>query len=89
MKKRWITIFLGGGLGLFMAGLAVLYLFPGFVLSLAVGADRAAAGLEERTVQVAEHRIQYLFGGSGETLVLLHGFAATQQEYSTMYSLKH
>ncbi len=82
MKKRWITIFLGGLPGLFMAGLAVLYLFPGFVLSLAVRADRTAAGLEERTVQAAEHRIQYLSGGSGETLVLLHGFAANKDNWT-------
>ena len=86
MKKRWITIFLGGLPGLFMAGLAVLYLFPGFVLSLAVRADRTAAGLEERTVQAAEHRIQYLSGGSGETLLLLHGFAANKDNWTRVAS---
>lgn len=81
-QKRWITLFLGGLLGLFLGGLAVLYLFPGFVLSLAVGADRTAAGLEERMVQVAEHRIQYLSGGSGDTLLLLHGFAANKDNWT-------
>ena len=85
-KKHWITIFLGGLLGLLMVGLAVLYLFPGFVLSLAVEADRTAACLEERTVQVAEHRIQYLSGGSGEPLLLLHGFAANKDNWTRISS---
>ena len=82
MKKRGVTIFWGGLLGLFVLGLAVYYLFPGLVLSLAVRVARTAASLEERTIQVAEHRIQYLSGGSGETLLLLHGFGGDKDAWT-------
>ncbi len=82
MKKRWFTSFLGGIFGLLVLGLAVSYLFPGLVLTLALRAARTAASLEEQTIRVAEHRIQYLSGGTGETLLLLHGFAANKDNWT-------
>lgn len=82
MKKRWVTPFLVGLVGLFVLGLATYHLFPGLVLSLALRMARTAAGLEERTIRAAGHRIQYLSGGTGETLLLLHGFAANKDNWT-------
>ena len=35
--------------------------------------NRKRAGLEEHTMTLGRHRIHYLAGGQGETVVLLHG----------------
>jgi pimeloyl-ACP methyl ester carboxylesterase len=41
---------------------------------LAIDAQRRSAGLVRKEVQVDDHKIVYLEGGKGETVVLLHGF---------------
>jgi pimeloyl-ACP methyl ester carboxylesterase len=38
-----------------------------------VGLNRGLSGLSEKTVRVGVHEVHYLEGGSGETVVLLHG----------------
>jgi pimeloyl-ACP methyl ester carboxylesterase len=43
---------------------------------LAMDAQRRAADLVKKEVQVDDHRIVYLEGGKGETVILLHGFGA-------------
>jgi abhydrolase domain-containing protein 6 len=59
----------------FSVMLALCYfLFPESVFKLAVNAQRRSADLVKKEVQVDDHRIVYLEGGKGETVVLLHGF---------------
>jgi len=43
--------------------------------------NRATAGLSARTVNSAGHTVHYLDGGSGETLVLLHGIFAEKDHW--------
>ncbi|MBN2419968.1 MAG: alpha/beta hydrolase [Deltaproteobacteria bacterium] len=50
------------------------FLFPESVFNLAINAQRRSAGLGKKEVQIDDHRIVYLEGGEGETIVLLHGF---------------
>ncbi|MDD5713016.1 MAG: alpha/beta hydrolase [Smithellaceae bacterium] len=55
--------------------IALLYfLFPETTFKLAIDGQRRAAGLVKKEVQVDDHKIVYLEGGAGETIVLLHGF---------------
>jgi pimeloyl-ACP methyl ester carboxylesterase len=61
--------------------LAVWFLFPGLALTVFERLELAAAGLEEKSVEVAGHRVAYLEGGSGEPLVLLHGFGAEKNNW--------
>ena len=71
MKKK-IAIGMGLGLILIAAALAsIYYLFPGAVTKMAVAAGRQAAGFTEKTVQVDDHRIVYVEGGKGETILLI------------------
>ncbi|MGO9138538.1 MAG: alpha/beta fold hydrolase [Syntrophales bacterium] len=45
---------------------------------LAMDAQRRAADLVKKEVQVDDHKIVYLEGGKGETVVLLHGFGSNK-----------
>lgn len=63
--------------------LAALYLlFPESVFNLAVDAQRRSAGLVKKEIQVDNHRIVYLEGGAGETIVLLHGFGGYKDQWT-------
>jgi pimeloyl-ACP methyl ester carboxylesterase len=54
------------------------FLFPEAAFKLAMDAQRASADLVKKEVQVDDHRIVYLEGGKGETVVLLHGFGSNK-----------
>ncbi|HOD15825.1 MAG TPA: alpha/beta hydrolase [Spirochaetota bacterium] len=43
--------------------------------------ERGMAGLEEKAVQVGDHRIAYLEGGAGPDVLLLHGFGADKDNW--------
>ncbi len=43
--------------------------------------ERGMAGLEEKSVQVGDHRIAYLEGGAGPVVVLIHGFGADKDNW--------
>ncbi len=63
--------------------LAVFYfLFPEAVFKLAIDAQRRSADLVRKEVQVDDHRIVYLEGGTGETVVLLHGFGGYKDQWT-------
>jgi pimeloyl-ACP methyl ester carboxylesterase len=64
----------------FLLGL-FYFLFPEYVFKLAIDAQRSAAGLVRKEVQVNDHVIVYLEGGKGETIVLLHGFALNKDAW--------
>ncbi|MCJ7547045.1 MAG: alpha/beta hydrolase [Deltaproteobacteria bacterium] len=57
------------------------FLFPESVFKLAIDAQRRVAGLVKQSVQVDDHRIVYLEGGKGETVVLLHGFGGSKDDW--------
>ncbi len=73
-----------------MKRLSALFLF-GFVLfcfgcaetlyNFSIKSKRGAAGLTEKSIQVARHNIFYLEGGKGETILLIHGFGANKDNW--------
>jgi abhydrolase domain-containing protein 6 len=81
MKK-----FLGYGLFIVVAIIILLalfyYLFPESVFNLAVKAQRYSAGLVKKEIQVDNHKIVYLEGGKGQTILLLHGFGANKDDWA-------
>jgi abhydrolase domain-containing protein 6 len=50
--------------------------------TLLIGLERFSAGLRRRTVQVDDHRVVYSEGGSGEPVVLVHGFGASADNWN-------
>lgn len=81
MKK-----FFGYGLAVVVV-IAVLlagfyFLFPEAVFKLAIDAQRRSADLVKKEVQVDDHKIVYLEGGKGETILLLHGFGGNKDMWT-------
>jgi abhydrolase domain-containing protein 6 len=77
MKKMFLAV-----LGLHLLGFVGIYfLFPVTLFNLAVKAGRYYAGLTKKEIQVDDHKIVYLEGGKGQTILLLHGFAANKDNW--------
>ncbi|GAB3543283.1 alpha/beta fold hydrolase [Noviherbaspirillum agri] len=60
---------------------AAYYSFPHLFHAPLVNLNRELSGLSEQTVAVQEHQIHYLQGGSGETVMLLHGIFAEKDHW--------
>jgi len=70
-----MLLYAGAAAAALLAALVAGYLaFPDLALQVGRRVPRLLAGLSARSVTAAGHRIVYLEGGSGEPLVLLHGF---------------
>lgn len=64
-----------------IAAVAGYFLFAEWLLAAALWAQRRAAGLAEKSIEIDGHRIVYLEGGRGEPLLLLHGFGANKDHW--------
>jgi len=58
------------------------FLFPGATFNLLRTVERSAAGLKQHSIDVKGLRIEYLEGGKGDALVLLHGFGANKDNWT-------
>lgn len=63
---------------------AVYFLFPGPVFDAAVAMARRSAGLVLKEVTIDGHRVPYLEGGEGEPLLLVHGFGANKDHWTSV-----
>ena len=80
----WRKYLLGGLLVVFVGSLVIYFAFPEALLWLLKTSARYSAGLESRSIRVGEREIAYLEGGSGSTLVLLHGFDDSGDAWSAI-----
>ncbi|WP_281561472.1 alpha/beta fold hydrolase [Thalassomonas sp. RHCl1] len=73
-----------------LAGLLCLWLILAFLLpserlfQLSIAAERFFAGLTVHKVQVGELELEYLRGGNGPKLLLLHGFGADKDNWNRL-----
>ena len=63
-----------------LAGL--YFLFPSVAFDFLIAVERNIAGLEKNSVEVDGLHFEYLEGGTGEALVLLHGFGADKDNWT-------
>jgi len=81
MKKILAVGF--GLIALFVLLFAGIYfLSPETLFKLALQAQRHSAGLVKKEIQVDEHKIVYLEGGKGQSILLLHGFGANKDNWA-------
>ena len=76
MTNKMKKIFILTPLIILLCLFGVYFLFPGVMFGLLTTAERSAAGLKQHSIYVKGLRIEYLEGGKGDALVLLHGFGA-------------
>jgi pimeloyl-ACP methyl ester carboxylesterase len=76
-KKLWV------GLAAVVVVLALVgyFVVPGMLVKWTTESERKAAGLQEKRVRVGDHEIAYLEGGRGETILMIHGFAANKDNW--------
>ena len=72
---------------LLVVGLAVVYgvfdfFFPVRFAEAAMNAERSAAGLQRREIDIPGFKVVYLEGGQGQPLLLLHGFGADKDNWT-------
>lgn len=65
-----------------LALLAFDYLAPATAARFCLGLDRLLSGLRPHRLQVGSASMPYLEGGSGETIVLLHGFGGDKDNFT-------
>ena len=82
MTKTIKKIFVLVPLVILIGLIGVYFLFPGVTFDLLRKAERSAGGLEQRSLDVKGLHIEYLEGGKGDALVLLHGFGANKDNWT-------
>ncbi|HNR89616.1 MAG TPA: alpha/beta hydrolase [Spirochaetota bacterium] len=60
----------------------VFFGFPQVILNMSVNKARKAAGLTAKTVVVDEFTVEYLEGGSGEPVIMLHGLGGDKDNWA-------
>jgi pimeloyl-ACP methyl ester carboxylesterase len=66
-----------------LLGLVVVYfLFPDVAFRFLRETERRVAGLEQNSIDLGGLHIEYLEGGQGDALVLLHGFGANKDNWT-------
>jgi pimeloyl-ACP methyl ester carboxylesterase len=57
------------------------YAFPEKVAGYMIGAARSKAGLIKKEIKIDDHKIVYLEGGQGPTVLLLHGYTCDKDNW--------
>ncbi len=80
MKKLLIAV-----LVVIVAVVIGYYAFPEKVAGYMMDAARSKAGLVKKEIQIDDHKIVYLEGGKGPTILLLHGYTGDKDNW-TMFA---
>ncbi len=75
----WTLIIVGA---LMLTLVAIYFLAPGLAFTAAMALARRNGGLKLKHLEVDGHDVPYLEGGTGEPLLLLHGFAANKDHWT-------
>jgi pimeloyl-ACP methyl ester carboxylesterase len=80
MKKKYILLI--AVLTMVLAVVVVYYAFPEVAFKLLLKAERSSAGLKQHSMEVDGLHIEYLEGGQGDVVLLLHGFGANKDNWT-------
>jgi abhydrolase domain-containing protein 6 len=78
MKKKFVVLTAAA----VALALVAYFALPGLLVKWATESERKAAGLQQKRVRVGDHEIVYLEGGHGETILMVHGFAANKDNWT-------
>jgi pimeloyl-ACP methyl ester carboxylesterase len=80
MRKYRTIIFSVTSIILILVGL--YFLFPGTIYKILLKIERSSSGLTENSINVNGLNIHYLEGGTGETILLVHGFTGDKDNWT-------
>jgi len=82
---RILKVVIGALLAVIVASVGFVYSFPEKATQLAIDSARDRAGLVRKEIVLPDGlRYVYLEGGQGEPLLLLHGFGANKDSFTTV-----
>jgi pimeloyl-ACP methyl ester carboxylesterase len=76
MKKIFIAILI-----IIVAVIGAYYAFPEKVADYFINAERSKANLTRKEIKIDDYNIVYLEGGTGPTILLLHGYSANKDNW--------
>jgi len=82
VRKTTKTIFVVIPLALILSIIGIYYLLPEVTFKLVQKIERSRAGFDQHSIEVADLHIEYLEGGQGDVLILLHGFGANKDNWT-------
>ncbi|WP_345969515.1 alpha/beta hydrolase [Sulfurimonas sp. HSL1-6] len=77
----WITAILGFLALLTLIAAVLVFTVPQWMIAQGAAQARRRAGLERKTLRVGDSVLVYLDGGSGEAIVMLHGFGGDKDNF--------
>ncbi len=80
--KKILTVGVGIIALLVLLLTGIYFLFPETLFKLAVKAERRSAGLIKKEIRVDDHKIVYLEGGKGQTILMIHGFGGSKDNWT-------
>lgn len=81
LRTDWRRALAAGLVVLLLAGGGFYWGAPASLLAITQAAQRAAAGLSKKAIEIDGARMIYLEGGSGEIVVLVHGIYAEMDHW--------
>jgi abhydrolase domain-containing protein 6 len=66
-----------------VTAVAGYYAFPEKVAGYIIDAARSKAGLTKKAIHIDDHTVVYLEGGKGPTILLLHGYAGSKDNWTS------
>jgi pimeloyl-ACP methyl ester carboxylesterase len=66
-----------------VAAVAAYYAFPEKVAGYLIHAARSKAGLAKKEIKIGDQTVVYLEGGKGPTILLLHGYTANKDNWTS------
>jgi pimeloyl-ACP methyl ester carboxylesterase len=82
VRKTTKTIFVVIPLVLILGIIGTYYLLPEVTFKLLKKIERNIAGFDQHSIEVEGLHIEYLEGGVGDVLILLHGFGANKDNWT-------
>ena len=82
MSRATIKLLIAVPIVILLVLVSFYYLFPGATFKILLNMERGAAGLEQKSIDIGKLHIEYLEGGKGEVLILLHGFGANKDNWT-------
>ena len=84
MSRKTKKLLLSIPLIILVAAVVGYLFFPGATLKTLIRIERGIAGLDQKSIDVGSLHFEYLEGGEGEVLVLLHGFGGNKDNWTRL-----